>query len=87
MDDYATILYRDQWKNTITHPASGILTNYTQDLLFSMERLSQNPYALQLLKKTDPLLFPLSDDIVNKVAGTTLKKIHESEALFFADCK
>lgn len=35
----------------------GLLTNYTQDLLFSMERLSLNPYAVRRLTIDDGIPF------------------------------
>lgn len=57
MDDYINVLYGDAWLNANPlQEAPGIMTNYTQDLLFSMERLSQNPYPLEQVKPEDLFL-------------------------------
>lgn len=89
LDDYANVLYHDQWK--LSNPlgtAPGIMTNYTDDLLFSMERLSQNPFPLQLVKPTDPLPFALADDVTFKVTGvSTLEKLRANSSLFVVDRK
>ncbi|RFU77717.1 manganese lipoxygenase [Trichoderma arundinaceum] len=86
LDDYANVLYQGQWKNANPRGvAPGIMTNYTQDLLFSMERLSQNPYSLVFLKPSDELPFALDDDTTRKIAGATLEELHASSSLFFVD--
>jgi hypothetical protein len=86
MDDYATILYKDQWKNANplgTTP--GIMTNYTNDLLFSMERLSLSPYSLRLVKPGSALPFEVPDATVSKLAGVPLKALQASGSLFVVD--
>jgi hypothetical protein len=86
LDDYVQILYTDQWKSSDPlAQAPGIMTNYTQDLLFSMERLSQNPFPLRLVKPQDPLPFQLADDLTTKIAGVTLKTLQASGSLFVVD--
>jgi hypothetical protein len=54
-----------------TGPASGLLTNYTQDLLFSMERLSLNPYVLRRLTPDKALPLQVPTAIVSNIAGLT----------------
>lgn len=61
------------------------MTNYTQDLLFSMERLSQNPYPLQAIKRSDALPFKFSNDLVRKITGTSLEDLHAKDLLFYVD--
>lgn len=64
----------------------GVLTNYTQDLLFSMERLSTNPYAVRRLNpSSDSLAFDVDDAVAVKVAGMTLQQLLEAGRLFYAD--
>ena len=86
MKDYARVLYGGQWKNANPRgPTPGILTNFTQDLFFSMERLSQNPYPLRLVKPSDELPFELADDLTSKIAGSSLKKLQQDGHLFVVD--
>ncbi|KAH8103496.1 lipoxygenase [Cristinia sonorae] len=86
LDDYAKVLYEGQWVNSNPRgTAPGIMTNYTQDLLFSMERLSQNPYSLRLLKRNEPLPFQVEESVTSKLAGTTLRDLQAGGKLFFVD--
>lgn len=86
MDDYINVLYGDAWLNANPlQEAPGIMTNYTQDLLFSMERLSQNPYPLEQVKPEDPLPFEIPDDLAPQIAGVTLEELHASGSLFVVD--
>ncbi|KAK5990493.1 Manganese 11R/13S-lipoxygenase [Cladobotryum mycophilum] len=86
LDDYANILYKGQWKNANPRStAPGIMTNYTQDLLFSMERLSQNPYSLVAIKPTQKLPFTLDDATSKKIANATLQQLQASSSLFYID--
>lgn len=64
-----------------------MLTNWTQDLLFSMERLSLNPYVVRRLHpEDDSLPFSLDADVVRKISGVDgLSDLHASGRLFFAD--
>lgn len=86
MADY-TLLYDNQWKNTLPRgPAPGILSNYTQDLLFSMERLSTSPYAVRrLVPSVDSLPFQVNDCIAKAVSGSTLDELLEAGRLFYID--
>ncbi|PSR97770.1 lipoxygenase, partial [Coniella lustricola] len=90
MDGYVQ-LYSNEWTNTLPDgPAPGVLTNYTQDLLFSMERLANAPFSV---KRLDPsltdLIFDLEDSIVQTVLGgnstTTLEELYTAGRLFYAD--
>ena len=80
-------MYEDQWKESNPRSVSpGIMTNYTQDLLFSMERLSQNPFSLVKIKKDDDLPFEVSEEDAKKIAGASLEELQSSGKLFFVDC-
>lgn len=61
-----------------------MLSNYTQDLLFSMERLSLHPYKVKRLNpKTDTLAFKV--EAASTVAGITLDALFTSGRLFYVD--
>ena len=82
------MIYEDQWKETIPDgPSPGTLTNWTQDLLFSMERLSINPYVVERLHpRHDTLPFHVNTKIVKTLAaGLSLSELHASGRLFFAN--
>jgi hypothetical protein len=85
LDDY-TLIY-DHWKNTLpSGPAPGALTNYTQDLLFSMERLSFSPYQIRRVNpESDTLQFHIEDAVAQNVSGMTLKELFQAGRLFYAD--
>lgn len=88
MDDYAKVLYQNQWlKSNPRGTAPGIMTNYTQDLLFSMERLSQNPYPVHLVKPGDKLLFDVPDSLASKIASASLADLQKQGKLFVVDRK
>ncbi|RYP80629.1 hypothetical protein DL769_002374 [Monosporascus sp. CRB-8-3] len=55
------------------------------DLLFSMERLSQNPYPLELVKPSEPLPFEIPEDLAPQIAGVSLDELHKSGSLFVVD--
>lgn len=80
-------LYEHQWKGTIPDGVSpGILTNWTQDLLFSMERLSINPYIVRRLHPDhESLPYAVEGAAVKKLTGQTMDQLHASGRLFFAD--
>lgn len=87
LDDY-TKLYDGEWQPSSqpTGQYKGILTNYTQDLLFSMERLSFNPYAVRRLNpSSDSIPFTVDDAIVTNVTGQTLESLFTSGRLFYVD--
>ena len=65
---------------------SGMLSNYTQDLLFSMERLSVNPYSIKRLRPAEyDLPFTMDDMVVAGLTRVTLEGLHEIGHLFYAN--
>ncbi|OJJ96370.1 hypothetical protein ASPACDRAFT_34675 [Aspergillus aculeatus ATCC 16872] len=87
LTDYE-LLYKDQWISTIPDGvAPGMLSNWTQDLLFSMERLSVNPYVVRRLHpENDPLPFEMADGMAQLLAeGRSLTELHREGHLFFAN--
>ncbi|KAH0278235.1 Lipoxygenase, partial [Aureobasidium melanogenum] len=86
LQDY-TLLYDQEWTATLPQgPAPGILTNYTQDLLFSMERLSFSPYQIRRLNSSkDTLNFQVDDQIATNLTGMTQQQLLTSGRLFYAD--
>lgn len=62
------------------------MSNYTSDLLFAMERLSNNPYVLKRLHPTkDKLPFSVDTEAVKKLTDITLEALHKGSRLFVAD--
>ncbi|KAG9661828.1 Lipoxygenase, partial [Aureobasidium melanogenum] len=86
LQDY-TLLYDKEWTATLSQgPAPGVLTNYTQDLLFSMERLSFSPYQIRRLNSSkDTLNFKVDDKIAKNITGMTQQQLFASGRLFYAD--
>ncbi|KAK3073922.1 hypothetical protein LTR53_004050 [Teratosphaeriaceae sp. CCFEE 6253] len=86
LDDY-TKLYGNEWRTTLPGGLeAGILTNYTDDLLFSMERLSISPYSIRRLNpESDSLAFLLNDSTVRNVTGATLQQLFQAGRLFYTD--
>ncbi|KAE8349446.1 putative arachidonate 5-lipoxygenase [Aspergillus coremiiformis] len=83
-----SVIYEDQWASTLPDGVSpGVLTNWTQNLLFSMERLSINPYVVRRLHpREDPLPFAVDNRVVRHLAnGRTLETLHRDGHLFFAN--
>lgn len=86
LDDYARVLYENQWKySNPRSTAPGIMSNYTQDLLFSMERLSQNPYPLRAIKTSEGLPFQVADELVRNITTLSLKELQAKNLLFYVD--
>ena len=86
VEDYSTKLYDGQWKNSVPDGVfPGTLSNYTQDLYFSMERLSLNPYPLKRVEASSSLPFRVADELVSKIAGTTLDSLKADGRLFIVD--
>lgn len=84
MEQFGQAFYQNQWKNTNPRGvAPGIMTNFTQDLYFSMERLTQNPYPLKLVTGTSP--FQVDTAVVKNLTGTTLEDIISRKKLFVVD--
>ena len=83
LDDY-TKLYNGEWQLTLPMgPVPGVLTNYTQDLLFSMERLSISPYQVRRLNpSTDQLAFQID---VEGACGMSLQQLFQAGRLFYAN--
>ncbi|PWY93119.1 putative arachidonate 5-lipoxygenase [Aspergillus sclerotioniger CBS 115572] len=82
------VIYKGQWASTLPDGvAAGMLTNWTQDLLFSMERLSINPYVVRRLHPSnDHLPFGVDDAVARHLtAGRTLAVLHQEGRLFFAN--
>ncbi|KAH8658057.1 lipoxygenase [Xylariales sp. PMI_506] len=86
LDDYAK-LYDGEWTNSLPNgPDPGVLTNYTQDLYFSMQRLSTSPYQIRRLDPTaDCLPFQVSDCTISRITGMKLSSLLEQGRLFYAD--
>ncbi|EGU80482.1 hypothetical protein FOQG_18345 [Fusarium oxysporum f. sp. raphani 54005] len=86
LDDYK-ILYQGHWSSSVPGGiAKGQFSNFTSDLLFSMERLSTNPYILRRLHPhADELPFAVDSKIVQKLTGSTLPSLHKAGRLFLAD--
>ncbi|KIW46985.1 uncharacterized protein PV06_02602 [Exophiala oligosperma] len=86
LDDYK-LLYDGHWKSFLPHgPVPGILSNYTQDLLFSMERLSLSPYQVKRLNPaSDTLQFTIDDATATNLTGMTLQQLFSQGRLFYAD--
>lgn len=58
LEDYAN-LYDGQWENAFpSGPFPGMLTNFTDDRLFSMMRLSASPYRIKRVKPSDSYCSP-----------------------------
>ena len=81
------ILYDGHWQGSVpTGIARGEFTNFTSDLLFGMERLSTNPYAIRRLHPTaDELPYHIEQDVVKAIAGTRIETLHKEGRLFFVD--
>ncbi|KAF3763817.1 manganese lipoxygenase [Cryphonectria parasitica EP155] len=80
-------LYDNEWTHSLPNgPAPGILTNYTQDLVFSMERLANSPFAVRRLNpSSDSLPFQVEDSIAQNVSGLTLESLFSAGRLFYVD--
>lgn len=91
IDDYAQ-LYDNEWTNTLPDGlAPGVMTNYTQDLLFSMERLANAPFSITRVEPTaTDLVIDLADSIISAITGggstgSTLESLKAAGRLFVAD--
>lgn len=85
VDDY-TLLYDGEWTNTLPNgPAPGVLTNYSQDLFFSMERLANAAFSVQRLTPCTSLPFIVDDATVESITGSTLTDLLAAGKLFYAD--
>ena len=85
MDDFPK-LYQGQWgRQAPSGPYLGMLTNYTDDLLFSMERLSINPMSLQRAKPDSDYLFEMDDAIARNLSTMCICELLDSGRLFYVD--
>jgi hypothetical protein len=86
IEDYK-ILYEGNWQTTVPNGiAEGVFENKTSDLLFSMERLSVNPYILKRLNPAeDAVPFDVDVSIVQELTGSSLSTLLEAGRLFLAD--
>ncbi|KAH8666967.1 lipoxygenase [Xylariales sp. PMI_506] len=86
LDDYVE-LYKGEWQNTIPDGVDqGMLTNYTQDLLFSMQRLSSSPYQIRRLNSAaDTLPFTIDNNTTTQITGLNLQQLFQQGRLFYAD--
>ncbi|KAK0643291.1 lipoxygenase [Cercophora newfieldiana] len=86
LDDYEK-LYDGEWFNSLPRgPDPGVLSNYTQDKFFSMQRLSNSPYRVRrLIPKSDTLPFPVDAKATKAVCGRSLQQLFNDGRLFHAD--
>lgn len=83
LDEYSK-LYDHQWNLTTPEgPYTGMLSNYTSDLLFSMERLSTAPVSVARVGANDALLFAV--DNAASIAGLSLEQLQAQGRLFAVD--
>lgn len=62
------------------------MSNSTEDLLFSMERLSVNPYGVRRLHPTaDILPFDIEPAVSKQLTGTDMQTLHRTGRLFYVD--
>ncbi|KAJ8129773.1 hypothetical protein O1611_g3859 [Lasiodiplodia mahajangana] len=84
LDDYANV-YINQWNMSLPRgPMLGMLTNYTDDRLFSMMRLSATPYKIQRVQRHDALLFPV-ENAASITGGLSLRDLRSQGRLFSTD--
>ncbi|KAJ4388073.1 hypothetical protein N0V93_008678 [Gnomoniopsis smithogilvyi] len=85
VNDY-TLLYDGEWTRTLPKgPAPGVLTNYSQDLFFSMERLANAAFSVERLTPGTLLPFDINDATAKNITGSTLAELLAAGRLFYAD--
>ena len=62
-----------------------MLQNYTNDLVFSMERLSTSPFAVVRLNASADLPFPVDASIPTNLTGLDMDTLHQQGRLFYVD--
>lgn len=85
LDDYTLLYQKGEFGRTLPNgPAPGILSNYSSDLAFSMERLANAPFSLRAVI---PGLIPFAvdDAIATTVAGLTTAQLAAAGQLFYVD--
>ncbi|KAI1157130.1 lipoxygenase [Nemania diffusa] len=84
LDDYANT-YNNQWNMSLPRgPMLGMLTNYTDDRLFSMMRLSATPYKIQRVQRKEDFLF-LVNNAASITGGLSLQDLRAQGRLFSTD--
>ncbi|KAI3343002.1 lipoxygenase [Ustulina deusta] len=84
LNDYAKT-YENQWNMSLPRgPMLGMLTNFTDDRLFSMMRLSGTPYKIQRVQRHETLLFPV-DNAASITGGLSLGDLQAQGRLFSTD--
>lgn len=85
-DDYL-LLYNDEWINSMPRGLDpGVASNYTQDLFFSMNRLSNSPCQIRRLDPAvDVLPFDIDNSTAKEITGSTLDHLFRKGRLFYAD--
>lgn len=84
VEDYLS-LYDGEWTQILPKgPVPGVLTNYSQDLFFSMERLANSPFSVRRLG-SGSLPFDVEDSVAQTVAGASLQQLLDAGRLFYAD--
>ncbi|KAI1177621.1 lipoxygenase [Nemania sp. FL0916] len=84
LDDYANA-YTNQWNLSLPGgPMTGMVTNYTDDRLFSMMRLSATPYKIHRVQPRETLLFPVVN-AASITGGASLTDLRSQGRLFFTD--
>jgi hypothetical protein len=81
-------LYNGEWQASAGPNGvdPGMLTNYTQDLFFSMERLSLSPFAIRRLYPVhNGLPFDIPDEVCQNITGQTIAGLLVEGRLFYID--
>ncbi|KAJ7578576.1 lipoxygenase [Mycena floridula] len=84
-DDY-TKLYDGNWLVTLPNGVDkGQLSNGTSDLLFSMERLSDQPYSVRRLSASEALSFVVDNSTAMNLTTMTQTALQATGRLFYVD--
>ncbi|KAI9844642.1 MAG: hypothetical protein M1838_002097 [Thelocarpon superellum] len=77
-------LYIGQWNESLPEGVDpGMLSNYTDDRLFAMERLSTSPFILARLNPAEPLPFAINESIAPALSGKDMDTLHQEGRLFY----
>lgn len=80
------LLYQNQWADILPRgPAPGVLTNYSQDLFFSMERLANSAFSVRRLPKASKIPFQVDAAVATKITGSSIQQLLKDGRLFYAD--
>ncbi|KAF2221617.1 lipoxygenase [Elsinoe ampelina] len=79
-------LYEGDWVTSLPDgPFPGVIENGTDDLTFSMERLSIQPFTVRRLPAFETPAFEVDDSIVQKLTGSTQEELLKDHRLFYVD--